>query len=300
MSTFCGQDQPLDSDKESQVKNKLIHILVATVAILWHFPAEAKMTESEFQEHVLSFLTDTYVSYEFKKSPEPLIIKMDSVELGLQNIYATYSAKEFEQSELPGLLEDHFSRVIGSIKTSSERATPPWAQARGMVRPQLAPRNYTEKIPLVHEALDEYIVSAYVIDSDAGYQYVLEDDLKKWKIGVPELRAAANENLEAASREMAMQASNGQEKFIAVQVLDGYDAARILMPGLRKFLAEQLGSPFYAALSNRDFLVVWSGQNSQAFKEFAANKARKDFQTQPYSLSPNVFRVTPNVVERME
>src|SRR5690606_20462964 len=290
----------MDRSEEILVTSKLVHILVATVAIFWHFPAEAKMTESEFQDHVLSFLTDTYVSYEFKKSPEPLIIKMDSVELGLQNIYATYSAKEFEESELPSLLEDHFSRVIGSITTASERVIPSWDQARGMVPPQLAPRNYTENTPLVHEALDEYIVSAYVIDSDAGYQYVLEDDLKKWKIGVPELRVAANENLEAASREMAMQASNGQEKFVAVQVLDGYDAARILMPGLRKFLAEQLGSPFYAALSNRDFLVVWSDQNSQAFKEVAANKARKDFQTQPYSLSPKRFRVTPEGIQKME
>src|SRR5690606_12136213 len=127
----CFSLGSMDRSEEILVTSKLVHILVATVAIFWHFPAEAKMTESEFQDHVLSFLMETYVSYEFKKSPEPLIINMDSVELGLQNIYATYSAKEFEESELPSLLEDHFSRVIGSITTASERVIPSWDQARG-------------------------------------------------------------------------------------------------------------------------------------------------------------------------
>lgn len=280
------------------MKMKFMRVIAAAVAIFGIGLAQAKVTEAEFQDHVLSYLKKEYASHEFRKSTDPLVIQMGSAELGLQNIYATYKAKEFKESDLSPLLKEHFARIIKSLKKADERATPSWDQARAKVRPQFAPRSYTEKIPLVYETLDEYIVSAYVIDSDEGYQYITEDNLKHWNIDIPELRAAATDNLDAASREMAMQVSNGDEKFIALQVLDGYDAARILMPGFRTLLAERLGSPFYVALSNRDFLVMWSGQNSRAFKEFAENKAKTNFQVEPYPLSPNVFLVTPDGIER--
>ena len=52
-----------------------------------------------------------------------------------------------------------------------------------------------------------------------------------------------------------------------------------------------LGNPFYVALPNRDFLVMWSAENSAGFQQFAKYKAQEDFKAQAYPLSPAVIRV---------
>lgn len=71
---------------------------------------------------------------------------------------------------------------------------------------------------------------------------------------------------------------------------DGYDAARILMPNLRKAAAGLLGEPFRAAIPNRDFLVMWASGNATLAKGAAAN-ARRDFEAQPYPISPLILEV---------
>lgn len=55
----------------------------------------------------------------------------------------------------------------------------------------------------------------------------------------------AIENLGAASREMQMHASEGEDvNFVALEAKDRFEATRILVPGLGGFLASRLESPF--------------------------------------------------------
>jgi hypothetical protein len=60
---------------------------------------------------------------------------------------------------------------------------------------------------------------------------------------------------------------------------------------LREFITSRLGSPFSFAVPNRDFLICWNTGASARFLEFTTQKIRKDFQTQPYPLSSNLFEM---------
>ena len=70
--------------------------------------------------------------------------------------------------------------------------------------------------------------------------------------------------------------------------------------GSREALEELVGEHFasyfrtsrsFRILKMRDFLICWNADASEEFVEFAVSKIRKDFETQPYPLSPHLFEV---------
>ena len=79
---------------------------------------------------------------------------------------------------------------------------------------------------------------------------------------------------------------------LAIQTGDGYDAARLLLPAMRKLAVEHLGEPCYAAVPNRDFLIMWSQSNPEEFQTLVRAQVRQDCQSQPYPLTSTVFVVT--------
>jgi uncharacterized protein YtpQ (UPF0354 family) len=84
---------------------------------------------------------------------------------------------------------------------------------------------------------------------------------------------------------------------LAIQTGDGYDAARLLLPAMRKLAVEQLGEPCYAALPNRDFLILWARSNPEEFQSMVRAQIRQDSESQPYPLTSTVFVVTRARVE---
>ena len=46
-------------------------------------------------------------------------------------------------------------------------------------------------------------------------------------------------------------------ELILFQTMDGYDASRVLLPDLNEKLRDHLGSPFAAAIPNRDILLCF-------------------------------------------
>ena len=96
---------------------------------------------------------------------------------------------------------------------------------------------------------------------------------------------AASDKIEAQSLE------RDGARGILIASSDGYDAARILIPELREFIAENIGSPFFFAIPNRDFLICWTGANSELDK-FVREQVRDDYGSMPYPLSPRIYRVS--------
>jgi uncharacterized protein YtpQ (UPF0354 family) len=74
--------------------------------------------------------------------------------------------------------------------------------------------------------------------------------------------------------------------------MDGYDASRILLPGLHDHLREYLESPFLAAIPNRDILICF--RNDGELIDRLRPQIQEDFKTMPHQVSDNVFLVTPD------
>jgi uncharacterized protein YtpQ (UPF0354 family) len=99
---------------------------------------------------------------------------------------------------------------------------------------------------------------------------------------VDQVNKVAFENLAAISKDIPFNASTGSNLFLTVGSDDSYDAVRLLSPQFRERAAERLGSPFYAAIPNRDFLIMWSTNASPAFMNKLREQVLQDSRDKPY------------------
>jgi uncharacterized protein YtpQ (UPF0354 family) len=154
------------------------------------------------------------------------------------------------------------------------------------------PREYTHDTPVVHFPFPAAVRIGVVLDDSRGYSYLRQCDIAEWGQSADAVYERAVANLEQASSGIQVHSGGPPDRYLAIEAKDGYDAVRIVLPGLRRFIIERLGEPFLATVPNRDFLVAWATDCSSRFQEFARAKAQKDFAAQPYPLTPEVLRVS--------
>jgi len=251
-----------------------------------------RMTPHEYQAHVLVLLRVQFSDLKFDSTPEPFIILYGEAELGLQNLYSHYALHNLGRKDRDDSIREHFSRIISRLDAKVDLHATDWASARPVLRVQLMPPEYSDRIPvLTFEPLGDVAV-ALVLDFPDTYGYVCKEDSERWGISSSQLYEIAISNLEAASSEVEAQYSGGADRFLAVAQCDGYDAARILLPSFRRMAVERLGAPCFGAIPNRDFLFFWSTLNSPEFHSFACTKITGDNAARPYPLTPLVFEVS--------
>ena len=77
---------------------------------------------------------------------------------------------------------------------------------------------------------------------------------------------------------------------ILFQTMDGYDASRILLPTLHERLKEHLGSPFAAAIPNRDILLCF--RNDDATVKRLESQVATDYCSMPHPVTSQLLLVT--------
>lgn len=161
----------------------------------------------------------------------------------------------------------------------SEAPEHDWAAAMERVFPALrpggmhgAPLDELDESRLVHEGMKKHALplvdpgpaelSIVYVLREAAYDVVINaDHLLTWGIEAQTLRDAAMGNLRAWSAtapwsdELA-----GQRRLLSSDTGDGGDAARILLPEVRRHLAGECGGPsrVLIALPDRDLLIAGS------------------------------------------
>ncbi len=258
--------------------------------------AKNEMNEKEFQNYIFEYSSNNFTNFEFKKDADSTLILVNGMEIGLVNMYKIYKLEKLSQTELNAVLKTQISELLSKLGGEKPKNTG-WEKAHSLVRPQFVTLAYTKNYSFVFDAIDEYVASSFVIDDEISYVYVNASNLVEWKIEKDLLTKVATQNLTNLSKGMQLQSSFTGEKYIAVQVLDGYDAARLLIPEFRAYVEEKLGVPFYAAIPNRDFLFMWSKSNSKDFDNKISNQVKKDFSSRPYPLTPNILIVSKNKIE---
>lgn len=187
----------------------------------------------------------------------------------------------------------HPMAAPGGTGTRSRRMLA-WEEVRPMLKPQLCPEGFRLKNPLAHCAVLPGLLAAVVSDGVDSYCYVAAEELAHWGKTWEEVYRIALANLnEACSGQTEVSVAPGPDRSLALQMEDGFDAARILLPEFRSFIAAQLGSPFLFGIPHRDFLLCWSPQNSPRFHALVEEKLRRDFSDGSYPLSSAVFEATP-------
>jgi uncharacterized protein YtpQ (UPF0354 family) len=108
-------------------------------------------------------------------------------------------------------------------------------------------------------------------------------------------------NLVSRSEAMSAHAAQDEEgrvNLILFQQMDGYDASRILLPTLHDRLREHLGSPFAAAIPNRDILICF--RNEPEMLERLAEQIADDYRSMPHQVTDRLFLVTADGIAPLE
>jgi hypothetical protein len=245
------------------------------------------MNKTQFRTFVLSILHEQYPERGFRAGEADELIVCGDEQFGLSNLYARCGDFRQDDPEFRQFIADHFNK-LSQIDVVGEDS-PAWSIIEPRLRPQIMPVEFIDQAPIVHLPLGDDVLIGIVLDSDAGYSYVRADDAALWGRTAAELFETAIANLSEASKQLPMAMFPEPNLAIVIETKDGYDAARLLLPGIREFAAEKLGEPFFAGIPNRDFLIMWSRDASDEFQTFCRQKIGEDFGEQDHPLSPRIL-----------
>ena len=256
-----------------------------------------------FRDAVLAVVREELPGFELETSVDPEILRHEEAELGLQNLRAKCAsaagadASPGDVAACRGVIRQHFEAIRESLAAPAEPAPADFAAAAPNLRPQLAPEEYLTSLKAAHLPFGEGLIVGFVLDRKSNYQFVTEDDLARWKIELPKLAERAFANLEAASRDIPVNATQGADRMLAIETGDGYDATRLLLPGFRRFATRHLGETYYAAIPNRDALVLWATDCSKEFTTRLVAHLGSQYRGEPYPLTDRIFEVGPEGIQ---
>ncbi len=258
---------------------------------------QAPIDPETFSQRALAIAGKEFPALNLKQADKPLLFTCTGGRLSLENLYKVVK-EDTERGKEDNEIR-RFLKSISEINPSKAISPPiPWDDVKTRLRPQIFPSTYLKKTKklLVARSLpfSRKLLEGFVIDSENTFQYVTQDHLKAWNVDVDQLSKCAYDNLDRASQDLKIEAvdAGGREargKYITISVTDGYAAARILLPDIRKRLQKDLGDPCYVAIPNRDFLIGWSPDFSH--KEKFVEQVRKDYQSRHHPLTPLVYEM---------
>lgn len=256
----------------------------------YHYGMSA-LSREQFIEQVLKVVPEKFPLVKLARGEEPFSMRVNGHVVSLENLYrlTLLQPQESRQQierwvvELLRATEGVPDRV-GSFEELKDRIYP-------MVLSDRAAESAHRQT--LTEPLVDGLRVAYAIDSDTSIAYIPRAQFKAWDVAVEALHEAAVGNLVGRSESIAGQAAQDEEdriNLILFQTGDGYDASRILLPTLHDRLREHLGSPFAAAIPNRDILICFRNDEETAGRVGA--QVREDFQKMPHQVTDKLFLIT--------
>jgi uncharacterized protein YtpQ (UPF0354 family) len=208
---------------------------------------------------------------------------LDTVQLVLDDAYKQYTSDPDRQDEIvDGLVQEAVRRMEeGNTKRS-------FSEVRDQLMPMLKRRvdvSRVENDPAVTQFDNLDVV--YAVQGDHYFTVATKDDLARWGQSVDEIDSLALSNLEKktnASQKLLCEPSGGQ-KLCGWASGDGYDASRMLVPGLRRQIVKELGGPAVYAVPLESVFVALTRNYAPVIK----GKVLQEFTTGKNPLSPELF-----------
>jgi hypothetical protein len=279
----------------NKVALAMVAAAVIAVTMLWlmyHRSSASQMAAPGFRDLVLSHLRAEFPSRSFRASPgDPSSVFVDGFKLGLDNLRRKYEQSDRSEKALKELVRNQMLLVTGETG-GGLRFPSTFEEARDRLLPQIMPPAIAADTNQVRFPFGGGLFIGIVADQDRAYMYLTGDTIGKWGTPKENIYRIAVENLDSRSKGLKLEAfKKGDTSFVAVGGDDGYAAARIMLPGLRKLLGEKLGFPFNFGVPNRDFLICWSAPGDEGSREFVTGRLKADFEQQPYPISASVFQM---------
>jgi uncharacterized protein YtpQ (UPF0354 family) len=224
---------------------------------------------------------------------------VDGRRLDLENLFRMVSQDPDRGVEIVEQYLDHL--FAGEAVSASAM---PLELARQRIMPRIQPESIFQRLSreqVAHVPWVNDTVLVFVIDLPHVTVSVTTEQMVRWGVAVDDLEDIARQNLAEFTPKLPYRLiehdSGGKAAIIAEQ--DGYDAARLLLSGLHKSLAPQLGGDFLVATPARDVLVAVSCDPTELVQK-VHEKVERDFRRMPYPISDRWFYVTRDGVAGTE
>jgi uncharacterized protein YtpQ (UPF0354 family) len=211
--------------------------------------------------------------------------------LDLENVYRMVST---EPDRGPEIVRHYLAQLFATEAESVSTMTLDFARSRIMPRIQpVTIFNHLDEQMVAHVPFVNDTVVVFVTDLPQMTVSITTEQMLRWRLAIGEVEEIAMENLEHYSPELEIQFVESKEggRAAIISEQDGYDAARLLLPGLYRRLAPQLGGDFYVATPARDMFVALSG-NPTDFVERVSERVTQDYQRLPYPITSEFYYVT--------
>ncbi|MEK7724877.1 MAG: DUF1444 family protein [Acidobacteriota bacterium] len=248
--------------------------------------------KNAFRSKVIEVLEKKFPEYTFTEGEDLDQIKVAEITLGLTNLRAKFLLTSQTSNDLEGLIEEQFSTLPKTFEFAAKfEEKESWEKVKSLVMPQIMPVEYASQFNSMSFPLGDEVLIGCVIDDEKAYRYIIKSDLENWQVSAEEVYQEAIKNLEEKSVGIEMTVVPLPTGLVVVNTMDSFDAARILLPNLRKFFAENIGTPFYFGIPNRDFLICFSAEMDDETQNNIRRQIADDFEERPYSLSKSTFIV---------
>ncbi|HEX8340892.1 MAG TPA: DUF1444 family protein [Tepidisphaeraceae bacterium] len=249
------------------------------------------VTREKFAQQVIDIVRSRFPLVKLARAEKSFSLRLNGRTASLENLFRLYklAPDEFRRQVerwAVELLRDSEGTPdrFADFETVQERLLPM------LVSAELAELRSAD---IVTQPIVEGLAVTYVLDGDRTIAYLPHEVLKRWKKTPEDLHEIALANLVARSQSIqahAAQDDDGSVSLVVFQTLDGFDATRLLLPTLHSRLREVLGSPFAAAIPNRDILLCFrSGKDTVAQ---LTRQVAQDFRTMPHQVTDKLFLVT--------
>lgn len=230
-----------------------------------------------------------------------LKVGQSTLALALDNFYRVYQRH-------PDQLEAVTAKLIESLQGYDQaRNLTSYAQLRERVFPMLKPITLLasvreRKLPmLVYRPFLADLIIAYVIDEPSSVAYINEQHLERWELSEHELHAQAIENLRRRTDERGNYTvvGEGAQRLIIFNAQDGYDATRLLLPGLLERWRPELMGQVVIGVPTRDFLIIF-GDGDRQILASVAHQIQMDAANLEHGLSDQLFTLEAGQVREYE
>jgi hypothetical protein len=267
--------------------------MVAPPSPRYNLPPMSDLTRDQFVEQVVTRVRAKFPLVKMAAGAQPCTLRVYGPTVGLENIYRMVALHTDE----PGERLHQIDRWIVELLRASEGtpdATGTYEDLKERILPMVVPSAAGEAYKgTVHSPLVDGLLVAYAIDQDRTISYIPRERFETWDVSVDDLHELAIANLVARSEQLAAHAAEdegGDVNLILFQTMDGYDASRILLPTLHDRLREYLGSPFGAAIPNRDMLLCFRNDDETVAR--LRKQVAADYRSMPHQVTDRLLLVT--------
>ncbi|HZZ43724.1 MAG TPA: DUF1444 family protein [Tepidisphaeraceae bacterium] len=248
-------------------------------------------SRERFVDEVVSTIRTKFPLVKIARGEHPFTLRINGGSVSLENLYRTVLLK-------PEELKHHIERWMVELLRAAE-GLPDQGGTFEQLKDRILPMVLSEPgddIPpgqMVTQPLIDGLVVAYAVDNDRTIAYIPRVQFDNWHISVDDLHETALENLVKRSESLnahAAQDENGEVNLILFQTLDGYDASRLLLPSLHDRLREHLGSPFAAAVPNRDILLCFRNDDETVSR--LRQQIADDYRQMPHQVTDRILLIT--------